>query len=82
MPLVTVQISELDEEAMRVVCESSQAWLANTFKERAQIAIQQIVAVCQAKCLEQGVQIPATQQEMVTLAIKNNWVKTASPAKT
>lgn len=82
MPLVTVEISQLDQEAMQVVCESPQVWLANTFKQKAQETIQQIIAVCKAKCLENGVQIPSSQEEMVALALKNNWVKTASSIKT
>lgn len=78
MTTVTLQISDLEEKALSTVCASVQEWAENAVKNRARIAIDEIVQICVAKCLENQIPIPSTKLDMVELAISTGWISTVS----
>ena len=78
MPILSIEISETELKALSVICSPPEKWVDNAVKNRARIAIDEIVQVCIAKCLEESVQIPASKEEIVELAISKGWVKIAS----
>ena len=78
MPVISIELNETELKALGVVALSPQEWAENAVKNRARIAIDEIVQICVAKCLEEQVQIPSSKEEMVNLAIFKNWVKVAS----
>jgi hypothetical protein len=74
MPTVIIEITQIEQKALQTICASPQEWADNAVKNRARIAIDEIVQICVAKCLEQSIQIPQSKEEIVDLAITNGWV--------
>jgi len=75
---ITINLTETELKALSVAALSPQEWAKNAVKSRAQIAIDEIVQLCVAKCLETQTQIPNSKEEMVDLAILNGWVVIAA----
>lgn len=78
MPVISIELNETELKALGVVALSPQEWVENAVKNRARIAIDEIVQICVAKCLEEQVQIPSSREEIVDLAIVKEWVKIVS----
>lgn len=78
MTQYTITLSAAEDAALSVSALSQDDWIQNAVHERCRIAIEEIVQVCVAKCLETGTQIPGSKDEMVTLAMAQGWVKTAA----
>ena len=74
----TITLSVAEDKALSYAAFSQQDWIDNAVHERARIAIDEIVQVTVAKCLETGTQIPGSKDEMVDLAFAQGWVKTAA----
>lgn len=77
MPSISIEVTETEAKALGVIALSAQEWAENAVKNRARIAIDEIVQLCVAKCLEEQVQIPSSKEEIVDLAIAKGWVKIA-----
>jgi hypothetical protein len=73
----TVTLTEAEEKAMAHVALSTQDWIQNAITVRANSAIEDIVNLVVKKCLDGGIAIPSTKDEMVDLAYANDWIKTA-----
>lgn len=73
----TITLTDTEKAAMQYVAYDPQEWVDNVFKERARIAIDEIVKLAVDKFLEIGQQTPATREEIVAAAYKNNWVQAA-----
>jgi len=78
MPTISIELTEAEQKALSVAAFSPQEWAENAVKNRARIAIDEIVQLCVAKCLETQTQIPNSKEEMVDLAILNGWVVIAA----
>jgi hypothetical protein len=63
---------------MSYVAADVDEWIQNAAHERARIAIEEIVQITVAKCLETNTQIPGSKDAMVELAFEQGWVKTAA----
>lgn len=74
MPSIMIEITEMEQKALQTICVSPQEWADNAVKNRARIAIDEIIQICVAKCLEQSIQIPQSKEAMVDLAVQNGWV--------
>jgi len=74
----TTTLTAAEDKALSYAAFSQQDWIDNAVHERCRIAIDEIVQVTVAKCLETGTQIPGSKDEMVDLAFAQGWVKTAS----
>jgi hypothetical protein len=74
----TLTLTAAEDKALSYAAFSQQDWIDNAVHERCRIAIDEIVQVTVAKCLETGTQIPGSKDEMVDLAFAQGWVKTAA----
>lgn len=78
MATYTVTISQAQDMALSWDAFSQQDWIDNALHVRCNIAINDIVQITVAKCLETNTQIPGSKDEMVELAFAQGWVKTAA----
>jgi hypothetical protein len=74
----TVTLTPAEDAALSYVAMSQQDWIDNAVNVRCNIAIEEIVQITVAKCLETNTQIPGSKDEMVALAFAQGWVKTAA----
>lgn len=74
----TIQLTDTEKAAMEYVAYSPQEWVENAFKERARIAIEEIVKIAVDKFLDANQTIPGSREEIVAAAYSNGWVETAS----
>jgi hypothetical protein len=74
----TTTLTAAEDKALSYAAFSQQDWIDNAVHERCRIAIDEIVQVTVAKCLETGTQIPGSKDEMVDLAFAQGWVKSAA----
>jgi hypothetical protein len=73
----TITLTDTEKAAMEYVAYDPQEWVENTFKERARLAIEDIVKLAVDKFLEAGQPIPGSRDEIVAAAYSNGWIQTA-----
>jgi hypothetical protein len=73
----TITLTDTENLAMEYVAYDPQDWIENAFKERARIAIEEIVKLAVDKFLEAGQTIPGSREEIVAAAYSNGWIQTA-----
>ncbi len=78
MTTYTITLTDAENSALAYAALSQDDWIQNAVHERCRIAIDEIVQITVAKCLETNVQIPGSKDEMVALAYTQGWVKTAA----
>jgi hypothetical protein len=78
MTTYNITLTQAEDKALAFVALSQDDWIQNAVHERCRIAIDEIVQITVAKCLETGVQIPGSKDDMVELAYTQGWVKTAA----
>lgn len=78
MTIYTVTLTNPEDQALSYAAVSQDNWIQNAVHERCRIAIDEICQITVAQCLEQGIQIPGSKDEMVALAFAQGWVKTAA----
>jgi Arc/MetJ family transcription regulator len=74
----TITLSAAEDKALSYAAMSQQEWIDNAVHERCRIAIDDLVQITVAKCLETGTQIPSSKDAMVDLAFEQGWVKSAA----
>ena len=75
--IYTIELTETEKLAMEYVAYDPQDWVENAMKERARIAIDEIVKLAVEKFLEAGQTIPGSKEEIVAAAYANDWIQTA-----
>jgi hypothetical protein len=78
MTTITIEITDTEYSAMEYAALSPEDWSDNAVKNRARIAIDEIVQLYTSKALDEGVQIPTTREEIVADAFARGWVKTSA----
>lgn len=78
MTTYNITLTQAEDKALAFVALGQDDWIQNAVHERCRIAIDEIVQLTVAKCLETNVQIPGSKDEMVELAYTQGWVKTAA----
>lgn len=78
MSTYNITLSAAEDAALSYAALSQDGWIQNAVRERCRIAVDEIVQVCIAKCLETNTQIPGSKDAMVELAFEQGWVKTAA----
>ena len=78
MQTITIEISDTQFKGLEFAVSSPQEWVENAAVARATVANDKIVNITVQHCLDNGIQIPATREEIVTYAFDNGLVKTAS----
>lgn len=78
MPTINVQLSDTQYKGLEYAAVSAEEWVINAATQRAVVANDEIVQLTVQHCLDNGVQIPATREEIVAYAFDNGVVKTAA----
>ncbi len=74
----TVSLTNTEDQALSFVALSQQDWIDNVVKNRARIAIDEIVKVAVEKYIEVGESMPGSKDDIVAAAFERGWVKTAA----
>lgn len=77
MPDITITLTDTQYKGLEYVALSPQEWAENAVTERCRIANDEIVQITVQHCLDNGIQIPSTREEVVAYAFDNGIVKTA-----
>ena len=81
MPDITVTLTDSELKGLEFVANTPQDWADNALKERARLAINDIIKIYTDRALDEGVQIPSTRDEIVTDAFARGWVQSAADAQ-
>lgn len=73
---IAVTVTAAQYSALQYVAETPQMWCENLVSVRANLGIEEIVALYITKALEEGVAIPATKELIVADAFERKWVQT------
>lgn len=73
---ITITLTNSEYKGLQYAAVSPQDWADNALKNRARKAIDEIVDITVKYCLDNGVAIPSTRDEIVTYAFENELVKT------
>ena len=73
----TITLTETEKLAMEYVAYDPQDWVENAMKERARIAIDEIVKLAVEKFLASNQTIPGSKEGIVAAAYSNGWIQTA-----
>jgi hypothetical protein len=71
-----VTLTDTEKLAMEYIAYNPKDWIENSMKERARLAIEEIVKLSVEKILELGHSIPGSREEIVNAAYANNWIQT------
>ena len=77
MPNITIELTETQYKGLQYIAASPEDWADNAVTNRARIANDEIVDLVVKHCLDNGIQVPATREEIVAYGFTNNVVKTA-----
>ena len=75
---ITIALTDTQMKGLEYAALSPQEWAENAVTERARIANDEIVQITVQHCLDNGIQVPATREDIVTYAFANSIVKTAA----
>ena len=73
-----INLTAAEDAALSYVALSQDDWIQNAVHERCRVAIEEIVGIAVQACLQEGIQIPGTKDDIVALAFEKGWVKTAA----
>jgi len=75
---IQIELTETQFKGLEYAALSPQEWAENAVTERARIANDEIVQITVQHCLDNGIQVPATREAIVTYAFDNDVVKTVA----
>ena len=78
MATITIELTETQYKGLEYAALSPEDWTENAVTERCRIANDEIVNLTVQHCLDNGIQVPATREEIVAYAFDNGVVKTAA----
>jgi hypothetical protein len=78
MPSITVELTDTQLKGLEYAAVSPQDWADNALTNRARIANDEIVQLAVAYYLDNGIQTPATREEIIADAFAKGIVKTAA----
>ena len=70
----TVTLTDTEKLAMEYIAYEPQDWVENAMKERARIAIDEIVKIAVDKFFEINESIPGSKDEIVSQAYSRGWI--------
>lgn len=73
---IVVSLTDTQYKGLQYIAEDPQEWIENAAVNRARIANDEIVKITVDYCLDNGIAIPATREEIVAYAFENSIVKT------
>ena len=82
MPDITITLTDTQYKGLEYAAVSPQDWAENAITERCRTANDDIVDITVKHCLDNGIQIPATREAIVSYAFENGIVSTAASRQT
>jgi len=77
MPTITIELTDTQYKGLEYAALSPEDWADNAVTNRARIANDEIVEITVKHCLDNGIQVPTTREEVVAYAFDNEIVKSA-----
>ena len=74
---ITIELTDTQYKGLQYAAVSPEDWAENAVTNRARIANDEIVDITVKYCLDNGVQVPSTREDIVAYAFENEIVKTA-----
>lgn len=81
MAQYTIELTTSQDLALSSVAADQHDWISNFVNDRCRIAIDEIVRITVEKCLDNGVQLPGSKDEIVALAFEKGWIIPAKDVK-
>lgn len=78
MPNIIIELTNTQYKGLEYSAVSPQNWADNAVKNRARVANDEIVDITVKYCLDNGIQVPPTREDIVEYAFANGVVKTAA----
>jgi len=78
MPNITITLTDTQIAGLGYAALSPQDWADNAVTNRCRIANDEIVDITVKHCLDNGIQIPATREDVVALGFSSGIVKSAA----
>jgi hypothetical protein len=78
MATITIELTDAQYKGLQYAALSPEDWATNAVTERARIANDDVVKTTVEYCLDNGVQVPATREDIVAYAFANGVVNTAA----
>jgi hypothetical protein len=78
MATITIELTETQYKGLEYAALSPEDWATNAVIERCRLANDEIVQTTVQHCLDNGIQVPTTREEVVAYAFDNDIVKTAA----
>jgi hypothetical protein len=75
---ITITLTDTQYKGLQYAAADPQDWVDNAVTNRARIANDEIVKITVDHCLDNGIAVPATREEIVAYAFENDVVKTAA----
>jgi hypothetical protein len=77
MNTYTIELTNVQKLSLEYIAYDPQEWIDHAVKERARLAMEDIVKLAIEKYLELSISIPGSKDEIVTDAYERGWVQTA-----
>lgn len=74
MAQYTIDLTTSQDLALSSVVADQHDWITNFVIDRCRIATDEIVRITVEKCLETGIQLPGSKDEIVVLAFEKGWI--------
>lgn len=74
---ITITLTDTQYKGLQYAAVSPEDWAINAVTERCRIASDEIVDIVVKHCLDNGIQVPTTREEIVAYGFDNSLVKTA-----
>jgi hypothetical protein len=78
MPDLTITLTDTQLKGLEYASLSPQKWAEHAITERCRIANDEIVSLTVTRCLDNGIQVPATREAIIAYAFDNDIVATAA----
>lgn len=75
---ITITLTDTQYKGLEYASVSPQEWADNAVVERARIANDEIVQLTVTHCLDNGIAVPVTREDIVAYAFANGIVKSAA----
>ena len=73
----TITLTNTEKLAMEYIAYDPQNWVENAMRERARLAIDEIIKIAVNKFLEIGETIPGSKDDIVAAAYERGWIHTS-----
>ena len=70
-----VTLTYAENVALGSVVYSQQEWIDHMVHDRCRIALDDIIKISVEKCLEEGITLPGSKDDIVKLAVEKEWIR-------